>query len=1033
MLPGHVPFVGRERQLAELAAAIDAATLGEHVLALVAGEPGIGKTRLVNEVTSRVSATVLRSACWADDDAPAFWPWRQLLRTLPDRQAGDFDMLAALGSGDGSGVAAEVPNLGGEARFRLFDGVAETLAAATRADPLVLVIDDLHWADEASIRLLQFVARDVRDRRLAILGTYRDTDLNPEHPLAQGLDQLTREGLHVTLGGLSKGEVAELVGALAGDAGPAADVVAQVHRRSGGNPLFVRELVRLLGSQDSGSAADRDELVRLPTGVRAAVGGRLGALPVDVRDLLLAAAVIGLDVEPALLAAVTGRSVEQVQHDLQPARAARLLVDQETDGTITFAHVLVREVLYANAEPEVRARLHRRVAEVIGQHYGDSHVMELAHHTLHGLSSTDPGHTAEVAIRAAESSFDVLAYEDAAAWYARAIDLLRAGRPDDMRVGELLVRCGEAHVAAGDLAGARAAFTDAADLARSRGDAELLAAAALGFGAGLGGFEVPMQDPIQVQLLEEALAALGTTPSALRAWVLARLSVALSFLDAEPRRRSLSDEAVEVARQVDDEPALGHALAAHCDSIAGPDWCEVRLQESAEIVRLGQSTGDRRLELLGRRLRLVALLEIGDLGEADLEIRRFAQAAEPLRQPLYLWYVPLWRGMRALMRADLVEAARECAHAEAVAAAHSDNARFLSFTQWWVRQRYEGRFQQAGAAMSELLGGYGTGPPVTSGPRAVAALQLGERDKARVLLEQWRAAGLADRPRDSEWLPETAQLAEAAVLTGFSDLAALCYEQLRPYAHRCCVEGIGAACTGSVAWYLAMLASFLDHHADAKEYAVLARATHLRIGLVGDPPPLAEEAAAVVPARELSASSAALVCEGATWAVTFAGRSRRLRDSKGLRDLAVLLARPEREVHCLELIGGADVGSDPGPALDSQARRAYETRIRELHEDIEDARSANDPVRVERAEAELDALVQQLAEAFGLSGRSRAGGSAAERARSAVGWRIRSAIRQAADAHPELGRHLKNAIRTGYWCSYRPETAVDWSVTNRPD
>ena len=205
----------------------------------------------------------------------------------------------------------------------------------------------------------------------------------------------------------------------------------------------------------------------------------------------------------------------------------------------------------------------------------------------------------------------------------------------------------------------------------------------------------------------------------------------------------------------------------------------------------------------------------------------------------------------------------------------------------------------------------------------------------------------------------------------------------------------------------------------------LADPAHRRIGLVGDPPPLAGERRASRPAERSTANSA---CEGATWAVAFGGHSRRLRDSKGLRDLAVLLARPEQEVHCLELIGGSDVGSEPGPALDSQARRAYEARIRELQDDLDEARAANDPVRAERAEAELDALVQQLAGAFGLSGRSRATGSAAERARSAVGWRIRSAIRQASDAHPELGRHLRNSIRTGVWCCYRPETPVHWFI-----
>ncbi|HEV2927772.1 MAG TPA: AAA family ATPase, partial [Propionibacteriaceae bacterium] len=618
MLTGHTPFVGRERQLSELETAIHAAEFGEHVLALVAGEPGIGKTRLVNEVTSRASSTVLRSACWADGDAPAFWPWRQLLRTLPGADGGGSDTLGAAGKVRGLGVGADhrTTDLGGDARFRLFDEVAERLAAASLARPLILVIDDLHWADEASIRLLRFVAQDVRDRRLAILGTYRDTDLAPDHPLAQCLDQLIREGLHVTLGGLSRGEVGHLVGALTGRQGPARDVVAQVHRRSGGNPLFVRELVRLLDTAKADNSAAPGQL---PEGVRAAVAGRLTALPVEVRQVLLAAAVIGVDAEIAVLRPVTGLSDGQLHRALQVARAARLVVDQGTDGVIAFPHALVREVLYSDADPAERARLHRRVAEVIAERYGDNRVLEVAHHTLNGLAESDSGHAVDLAVLAAEASLAVLAYEDAAGWYARGIDLLRTRRPDEMRIGDLLVRCGEARVAAGDLSGARAAFADAAVVARSRGDAELLATAALGFGAGLGGFEVPLQDPVHVQMLEEALMALGHTPSRLRAWVLARLSVALSFLDAEPRRRSLSDEAVDVARRLGEKSALGHALAAHCDSIAGPDWCEVRLEESAEIIRLGQSTGDRHLELLGRRLRLVALLEVGDIGEADRE------------------------------------------------------------------------------------------------------------------------------------------------------------------------------------------------------------------------------------------------------------------------------------------------------------------------------------------------------------------------------------------------------------------------------
>ncbi|RIL03054.1 MAG: ATPase, partial [Proteobacteria bacterium] len=190
----------------------------------------------------------------------------------------------------------------------------------------------------------------------------------------------------------------------------------------------------------------------------------------------------------------------------------------------------------------------------------------------------------------------------------------------------------------------------------------------------------------------------------------------------------------------------------------------------------------------------------------------------------------------------------------------------------------------------------------------------------------------------------------------------------------------------------------------------------------------ARGAALAPPPERPRGAEGALLRAGDGWTVRFGGRSLQVRALKGLEDLAVLLAQPEHEVHCLELIGGGDVGGDTGPAIDAKARRAYEARIRELQGDIDRARDANDLGRAERAEAELDALVSQLADAFGLGGRTRAKGSAAERARSAVTWRVRAAIQRLGALHPELGRHLANAVRTGTWCSYRPEAPVVWEI-----
>jgi tetratricopeptide (TPR) repeat protein len=1034
-----VPFVGRQTQLGALVSAVGAAEYGESVLALIAGEPGIGKTRLASEVAAAVatagSVRVLWGMCLEDEGAPAYWPWLQLLRPLvADREADGPGAATMQHGGEVHRLLAQVPSpdVSPDARFRLFDTVADVFGDQVHSSPLVLVLDDLHWADEGSIRLLQFLARDPRMHRLAIIGTYRDTDLDPDHPLARCLGDLVRHGLHIALGGLAKADVVDLIGALNADGRDLAGLVPLLHRQSGGNPLYLRELIRLLDTE--GSPGDLDLGLGAPTGLRAVVARRLRGLSQRTQEVLAAAAVVGTDVELGTLAPVTGLSNDELLAAVNEAAAARLVIG--TGAGFSFVHAVVRGVLYDGLSLSRRAGLHRNIAEVIESRYGDTRLPELAHHVLAGSVGAGDDRAVGYAKAAAERSFGLLAYEEAASWYGRALDVLRANHPDDAMEGDLLLGCGQARAAAGDLPGARAAYEQAAVIARRAGDAEQLARAALGMGAGFGGFEVRLLDPVQIELLEEALDALDARPTRLRAWVLARLSVALSFVEAEDRRRALAEQAVAMAREVADPSALGYALAGHCDVDAGPDGCEVRLAESAEVVRLGRQTDDRQLEALGRRLRLVALLEVGDLAAADIELERFARVAERLRQPLYRWYVPLWRGMRALMRGELDEAARYCAQAEEIGTmAHSDNAVVLTFTQWWVLQRYAGRFAEAGAAMAELLGAGLSGPPVTAGPRAIAALQTGDHDTARVLLQQWLAAGRHLRIRDSEWLPESAQLAQAAVGLGARELAQVLYGQLKPYAHRFCIEGIGAACTGSVAWYLALLARFLGDSGEAEAYEALARTAHGRVGLVGEPPPLArvDGSPAVAPAAAradtaLTAKTASLLREGVTWAVTYAGKTRRLRDSKGLGDLAVLLARPGQEVHCLELVGGAEVGAEAGPVLDQQARRAYERRIRDLQEDIDEARDLNDPIRAERAEAELDALVQQLAEAFGLSGRSRATGSAAERARSAVSWRIRAAIRHAAQLHPEFARHVQNAVRTGAWCSYRPESAVAWQI-----
>ena len=296
---------------------------------------------------------------------------------------------------------------------------------------------------------------------------------------------------------------------------------------------------------------------------------------------------LGGTIDLPLVSGLLERRSDALLTAMAEAEAAGLVV--RTGGGLGFVHDLVREVLYAELDVARRAVLHARAASILEERYGDARPAEIAHHLFEAALDEPDERCVDYGVRAAQRSWEVHAYDEAGHWYQRALGALTTGDP---RESDLLLHLGEARVAAGDWPGAREAYEQAAALARRDGDAEGLARAALGLGAGLGGFEVQLLDPLQIDLLEEALAALGPDPSAMRAWVLARLSVALSLVADEQRRQALSEEAVSAARTVGDQRALGYALAARCDANSGPDGCRGPRHRCGGDRRSGR--GDRR-------------------------------------------------------------------------------------------------------------------------------------------------------------------------------------------------------------------------------------------------------------------------------------------------------------------------------------------------------------------------------------------------------------------------------------------------------
>ena len=586
--------------------------------------------------------------------------------------------------------------------------------------------------------------------------------------------------------------------------------------------------------------------------------------------------------------------------------------------------------------------------------------------------------------------------------------------------GELLCARGEAALATGDRDGARAAYAEAAEVARRTGRAELLAAAALGAAGGQGGFEIDLRDPDRVAALTEALQAQPEGDSRARAALLGRLSLALAFTEATlEHREALSTEAVAMARRLGDPVVLAAALAARCDAVSGPDHVAERRAAAAEIIKLARMDGDRTGEMLGRRLLVVALAEAGEWSAVDAEISSYVRQADFLAQPRLTWYVPLWRGARALMRGDRAVADAQAGElSELAEQAGSVNARLLGLVQRYFRLIGEGRADELAGDFAEIVGLIPDDPRAAVCAQAFFNAHRGQLAEARADLDRVVAEVV---PRDGEWLPKFVQVAVAAVLADHRTAAELAYRLLEPYERQCAVEGILAGCWGSVAAHLGLLARYLGRTEDADAH--FSRASELDAA-----------AGAAIAARtrqwaggDGSAPDGVAVfrLDAEIWTLSYAGRTVRLRDSKGLRDLAVLVGRPDERTHVSELAGaGVLAGPDAGPVVDRRALAAYRERLRRIAAEL-DSLDAGAP-EAGTLNKEREALLAELSATTGLGGRPRTAGSPAERMRKAVTYRIRHAISRVADAHPELGRHLRASVRTGTWCSYTPEHRVDW-------
>jgi eukaryotic-like serine/threonine-protein kinase len=845
-------FVGRTAELEELVQGFEDAVLGRGRLFLLVGEPGIGKTRLADEVVRHArahGAEILVGRCWEGGGAPAYWPWVQSIREYVETAEAD-DLRRQLGAGavDIAQIIPELrerlpdlpeaPSLESEgARFRLFDSTATFLRHAAAVRPLVLILDDLHAADEPSLLLLRFVAAGLHSSRILVVATYRDVDPTVRGPLASTVAELVRERVthRVHLGGLTEEDVGRFIELNAATTS-GAELVAAIHEETEGNALFVGEVVRLLAAEGRLEEADGGALSALgiPQGVREVIGRRLGHLSEECTQVLTLASILGREFRLDVLERLSELRADRLLDLLDEAVSARLLSGVPGSlGRLRFAHALIRDTLYDELTSPRRVQLHRRAGDVLEAFYDgddDEHVTEMAHHFFEAAPGGDIGRAVEYARRAGEHAVRLLAYEEAARLYETALEALELKQSVDAAERcDLLLGLGEAQARAGDEAAALATFNRAAEIARSAGLSEQFARAALGYGGRFVWMARGWLGEDAGPLLEDALGAVGTDDSPLRARVLARLAGSLRDEPQPERRDQLSAEAVEIARRLEDHSTLAYALDGRYAAIWGPGNVEERLLLVDEIIQLADEVGDHERAIQGRFYRAIAFLELGQMRNVYEELEAMEAVVGELRQPAQRWYVGVLRAILALFEGRF-DAARELISQAADETGRMMRAhiRIGSFkAQMVFLHREQGDLEQVVEEAERCVREW---PTISVFKCMLASVytELGRQAEAQAILSDFAQIDF-DILTDNDKLFGWCLLAEVAHSLGERAHASSLYELILAHADRNAVCHPGFA-LGSASRFLGIAATTMARWDDAERHFEAALEANKRMG-----------------------------------------------------------------------------------------------------------------------------------------------------------------------------------------------------------
>lgn len=790
------PLVGRSAELGRLSGLLDAAASGTPSFGALVGDPGIGKSRLATELSreaERRGALVLTGRCSQDEGAPPLWPWTTALRPLGG---------PAVAGDDGADPQA--------GRFRTWEEIAARVLGAAASRPVLLVLDDLHWSDPSSLRVLRHLVATAETGRLAVVATWRRHP-EPSGPLAEVAEALARRhAVRIDLAGLAAGDAADLVAAVAGDAvsGADRDLLA---RRTDGNPFYLVEYARLV--HDTGGPVPPEEL---PAAVSDVLSRRLAGLPEESLVVLRAAAVLGREVRLPLLAAVLDRDEDAVLDALDPALAAGLVVEDGVDR-FRFAHALVRDAAYGTLLMSRRARLHARAAVAWEARSGEPQAAgEIARHWLAaGPSAADRAWPAAVA--AAEQAMLVHAHEEARDLLRAALDAQRS----DPAAGweqryDVLMRLAEACRLAADWFALQAACEEAVAAAEAAGDVERAARAAVGTSAGAlwQPRDYGLVHEPAVAALRRALAALPAGDGELRCRVMLGLAGELYYASAPAEREALTEEALAMARRLGDPELLRDALAAAVVFSWRPSNAEARLALAVELGEHAAAAGDLQAQATAATLQTVSFFELGRMAERE----GMAVLARRLAEELRMAYLLL---VLDTMEAPWLAMQGRTAEAEEVLARAVDRFTFVTLPQSGdgtagavLTVRYfEGRLAESLPMMQQLVAT--TRLPVT-GVVTALLLRVDLREQAEQALAALPPIDLS--PDDWFSMMNWCTAGEVALAVGDAGLGAAAYARAVPYAGRMCGGGSGAP-LGPVDAFLALAAAATGETTTAGRHA----------------------------------------------------------------------------------------------------------------------------------------------------------------------------------------------------------------------